>query len=62
MVDQRVEPGGGPPVRSGEAAAAGGGAPRSTRAIGTVRSVCEEHLAGRYELEIIIAQRSLIGS
>jgi circadian clock protein KaiB len=27
--------------------------PRSTRAIGTVRSVCEEHLAGRYELEII---------
>jgi len=27
--------------------------PRSTRAIGTVRSVCEEHLAGHYELEII---------
>ena len=27
--------------------------PRSTRAIGTVRSVCEEHLAGQYELEII---------
>jgi circadian clock protein KaiB len=27
--------------------------PRSTRAIGTVRAVCEEHLAGQYELEII---------
>ena len=27
--------------------------PRSTRAISTVRAVCEEHLAGRYELEII---------
>jgi circadian clock protein KaiB len=27
--------------------------PRSTRAIGTVRSVCEEHLAGQYDLEII---------
>jgi circadian clock protein KaiB len=27
--------------------------PRSTRAITTVRSVCEEHLAGQYELEII---------
>jgi circadian clock protein KaiB len=27
--------------------------PRSTRAIGVVRAVCEEHLAGRFELEII---------
>jgi circadian clock protein KaiB len=27
--------------------------PRSTRAISAVRSVCEEFLAGRYDLEII---------
>ena len=27
--------------------------PRSTRAVKTVRSVCEEHLAGQYDLEII---------
>jgi circadian clock protein KaiB len=27
--------------------------PRSTRAIKTVRKVCEQHLAGQYELEII---------
>lgn len=27
--------------------------PRSTRAITTVRDVCEKHLAGRYELEIV---------
>ena len=27
--------------------------PRSTRAITTVRAICEEHLAGQYELEII---------
>jgi circadian clock protein KaiB len=27
--------------------------PRSTRAIGTVRDVCEKHLAGQYDLEII---------
>jgi circadian clock protein KaiB len=27
--------------------------PRSTRAIESVRAVCEEHLAGRYDLEII---------
>jgi circadian clock protein KaiB len=27
--------------------------PRSTRAISAVRSVCEEFLAGRYELQII---------
>jgi len=27
--------------------------PRSTRAITAVRSVCEQHLQGRYELEII---------
>jgi circadian clock protein KaiB len=27
--------------------------PRSTRAIGIVRSICEEHLTGQYDLEII---------
>ncbi len=27
--------------------------PRSTRAIENIRAVCEEHLKGRYELEII---------
>lgn len=27
--------------------------PRSTRAIESVRAICEEQLAGRYELEII---------
>jgi circadian clock protein KaiB len=27
--------------------------PRSTRAIEHVRSICEEHLEGRYDLEII---------
>jgi circadian clock protein KaiB len=27
--------------------------PRSTRAIESVRAVCEEHLAGHYDLEII---------
>jgi circadian clock protein KaiB len=27
--------------------------PRSTRAIKSVREVCEQHLAGHYELEII---------
>jgi circadian clock protein KaiB len=27
--------------------------PRSTRAITVVRDVCEQHLAGRYELEIV---------
>src|SRR5262245_33857538 len=27
--------------------------PRSTQAIATLRAVCEEHLAGRYDLEII---------
>jgi circadian clock protein KaiB len=27
--------------------------PRSTRAITTVRDVCEQHLRGRYELEIV---------
>ena len=26
---------------------------RSTRAINVVRAICEEHLSGRYELEII---------
>ena len=27
--------------------------PRSTRAIASVRQVCDEHLAGRYELEVV---------
>jgi circadian clock protein KaiB len=27
--------------------------PRSARAIATLKTVCEEHLAGRYELEVI---------
>jgi circadian clock protein KaiB len=27
--------------------------PRSTRAIHLVRAVCEEHLAGQYDLEIV---------
>jgi circadian clock protein KaiB len=27
--------------------------PRSTRAIENVRTICEEHLRGRYELEVI---------
>jgi circadian clock protein KaiB len=27
--------------------------PRSTRAIENVRTICEEHLAGRYDLEVI---------
>ena len=37
---------------------------RSTRAIETVREVCEKHLAGRYDLEIIdvYQQPSRIGA
>jgi circadian clock protein KaiB len=27
--------------------------PRSTRAVENVRAICEEHLAGRYDLEVI---------
>ena len=27
--------------------------PRSTQAIGNIRKICEEHLKGRYELEVI---------
>jgi circadian clock protein KaiB len=27
--------------------------PRSTRALENVRSICEEHLQGRYELEVV---------
>jgi circadian clock protein KaiB len=30
-----------------------GMAPRSTEAIATIKSVCEEHLQGRYDLEVI---------
>ena len=34
-----------------------GATPRSTRAITNIRKICEEHLEGRYELEIVdIAQ------
>jgi circadian clock protein KaiB len=28
-------------------------APRSTQAIASVKALCEEHLAGRYDLEVI---------
>lgn len=35
-----------------------GSTPHSTRAIANIRKFCEEHLQGRYELEIVdIAQR-----
>lgn len=27
--------------------------PRSARAVAAIRSICEEHLAGRYDLEVI---------
>jgi len=27
--------------------------PRSTAALATIKAICEEHLAGRYELEVI---------
>jgi circadian clock protein KaiB len=27
--------------------------PRSTQAVATIKSICEEHLAGRYDLEVI---------
>jgi circadian clock protein KaiB len=30
-----------------------GATPRSTRAIANIRKICEEHLQGRYELEVI---------
>lgn len=30
-----------------------GSTPRSLRAIANIKSLCEEHLAGRYELEVI---------
>lgn len=30
-----------------------GATPRSTRAIANIRNICEEHLAGRYDLEVI---------
>ncbi len=30
-----------------------GSTPRSTKAVSNVRSICEEHLAGRYHLEVI---------
>ena len=31
----------------------GGMTPRSTRAVENVRTICEEHLHGRYDLEVI---------
>jgi circadian clock protein KaiB len=30
-----------------------GNTPRSTRAIRNIRKICEEHLSGRYDLEVI---------
>jgi circadian clock protein KaiB len=30
-----------------------GTTPRSTRAISNIRKICEEHLEGRYELEVV---------
>jgi circadian clock protein KaiB len=30
-----------------------GATPRSIQAIGAVRAVCEGHLAGRYDLEVV---------
>jgi len=30
-----------------------GSSPRSTKAVANIRSICEEYLSGRYELEII---------
>ncbi len=30
-----------------------GSTPRSTRAIANIRAICEDHLKGRYELEVI---------
>lgn len=30
-----------------------GATPRSVRAVANIRKLCEEHLAGRYELEVI---------
>lgn len=30
-----------------------GSTPRSTRAVANVRNLCEEHLRGRYDLEVI---------
>jgi circadian clock protein KaiB len=30
-----------------------GSTPRSTKAVASIRSLCEEHLSGRYDLEVI---------
>jgi circadian clock protein KaiB len=30
-----------------------GGSPRSAKAVANVRAICDEHLAGRYDLEVI---------
>ena len=30
-----------------------GSTPKSLRAIGNIRAICQEHLAGRYELQIV---------
>jgi circadian clock protein KaiB len=53
--------GGQNPTDSNEGAAAGhvlrlfvtGSTPRSLRAITNLRAICEEHLAGRYTLEVV---------
>jgi len=35
-----------------------GMSPRSTAAVATVKAVCEEHLAGRYDLEVVDLYRT----
>lgn len=35
-----------------------GMSPRSTAAVATVKAICEEHLAGRYDLEVVDLYRS----
>ncbi len=38
-----------------------GNTPQSTRAITNIRKICEEHLEGRYELEVVdIAQHPIL--
>jgi len=40
-----------------------GSAPRAIRAISNIRTICEEHLEGRYDLEVIdISQRPAIAA
>jgi circadian clock protein KaiB len=35
-----------------------GMSPRSTAAVATVKAICEEHLAGRYDLEVVDLYRA----